>query len=317
MLHGMKCPVCGLALEEVSALCPGCGSALEATAWQPGEGRGPPRRAAGGVTAAWGKDPLGTRATQPVSVGGGAGAAPPERREAPPAPPREKVAARVLVSSVLADPIRLDESKVFRIGRDRTCDVCFPSTHVSRTHAEIFHERGQWVLEDRGSRNGTQVNGERVLKRPLRHGDRVSVGQFEVSFMELTAEELEELRGKKRDVNSDTLKLTQDEIGFFGDVKRLSVVEVVQLLGQNRKTGVLSVHEEKAPERKLTLKDGAIVHAEFGSMKGEKAVLPILRARAGRFAFRPAAEGEEEPKVTIETPTPVLLLQALEGMKPK
>ncbi|HVY62736.1 MAG TPA: DUF4388 domain-containing protein, partial [Planctomycetota bacterium] len=157
------------------------------------------------------------------------------------------------------------------------------------------------------------VNGERIFKRVLKNGDKIEIGHFELYYKELTRSELETLRGKKQGKMADTLKLTQDEIGFFGDVKRLSVLEVVQLLGQNRKTGFLVIREDKkgSPERRLALADGTIVHAEFGSLEGERAVQPILRTRAGKFAFRPTAEASG--KVTIQTPTPTLLLQAMEA----
>jgi pSer/pThr/pTyr-binding forkhead associated (FHA) protein len=241
--------------------------------------------------------------------------APPPSAEPPAAPPpaREEIAARCLLSSVLADPIRLEEGTFYRIGRDKTSDICFPSTHVSRTHAELTFEKGTWVVGDLGSKNGTLVNGERVFKRILKNGDRIEIGHFEVHYKELTKSELETLRGKKSGKLGDTLKISQDEIGFFGDVKRLSVLEVVQLLGQNRKTGVLVIREEKkgAPERRLSLVDGAIVHAEFGSLEGERAVQPILKTRTGKFAFKPSADAGG--KVTIQTPTPTLLLQAMEA----
>jgi len=271
-------------------------------------------------------DRIAARATQPISVGGAApqrrdasGAAPPPAGgdKAPvvgPAPPRDKVAARWLTSSALPGPVRLDEQKFFRIGRDRACDICFPSTHVSRTHAEVTLEKGTWVVGDLGSRNGTQVNGERVLRRTLKHGDLIQIGgHFELLYEELTAEDVAARRGKKQDVSSDTLKLSQDEIGFFGDVKRLSVVEVVQLLSQNRKTGILTIVEEKSPERRLYLLEGNIVHAEFGNASGPHIPGQILRARAGRFAFRPTPEAEVSEKRTVETPTQVLLLQAMES----
>jgi pSer/pThr/pTyr-binding forkhead associated (FHA) protein len=275
----MKCPVCGAEQPEGAGVCERCGTALDRTIVETGKLR-----------------PL----TGDEAV-------------APDAPPRADIEARCLLSSVLSTPIRLEEGSFYRIGRDRTSDICFPSTHVSRLHAEIVFERGQWAIHDLGSRNGTLVNGQRTLKRPLRDGDKIGIGHFEILYREMTRVEIEALRARKTDRQGDTLALKQDEVGFFGDVRKLSVVEVVQLLGQNRKTGILTVVEEKnAPERRLAFLEGSIIHAEFGSLEGERAVPAILRTRTGKFAFRPTTEATE--KVTVETPTSTLLFQAIEAI---
>jgi hypothetical protein len=47
---------------------------------------------------------------------------------------------------------------------------------VSSVHAAIAQEDGCWRLEDRGSRNGTFVNGKRTRAAELRHGDVVAFG---------------------------------------------------------------------------------------------------------------------------------------------
>lgn len=52
--------------------------------------------------------------------------------------------------------------KPFRIGRDDDCDVCIKDEHVSRTHAEVKFENGEWRVRDAHSSNGMFVNGQRV-----------------------------------------------------------------------------------------------------------------------------------------------------------
>ena len=47
---------------------------------------------------------------------------------------------------------------------------------MSRVHAKISTNGGATVIEDAGSKNGLLVNSERVLRRVLRDGDVVSVG---------------------------------------------------------------------------------------------------------------------------------------------
>jgi serine/threonine-protein kinase len=57
---------------------------------------------------------------------------------------------------------------------------------VSRSHAKITLENGQYFIEDLGSLNGTYVNrGKRLLqgqKTPLNHGDEIIMGRLFFSF---------------------------------------------------------------------------------------------------------------------------------------
>lgn len=63
------------------------------------------------------------------------------------------------------------------IGRQQGHTITLADALVSRNHARLVVERGQGVLTDLGSTNGTFVNGERVQgSRPLRPGDRVQIG---------------------------------------------------------------------------------------------------------------------------------------------
>lgn len=48
------------------------------------------------------------------------------------------------------------------IGRGRGCGVRLDSADVSREHADVYFQEGTWWLRDRGSRNGTTVDGHEV-----------------------------------------------------------------------------------------------------------------------------------------------------------
>jgi membrane-bound lytic murein transglycosylase D len=52
-------------------------------------------------------------------------------------------------------------SQSFRIGRRPESDVCIQDDCVSRTHAEVLFEEGEWRLRDLQSANGVFVNSER------------------------------------------------------------------------------------------------------------------------------------------------------------
>ncbi len=53
---------------------------------------------------------------------------------------------------------------------------------VSTSHARITSDGERYFLEDLGSTNGTQVNGERILSAPLRSGDRIKIGETLLVF---------------------------------------------------------------------------------------------------------------------------------------
>ncbi len=71
------------------------------------------------------------------------------------------------------------------IGRAPESDLVLDSKKVSRDHAVLTFRDGRWFLEDRGSFNGTYLNGNRLQPGsplPLRHADRITVGPEELLF---------------------------------------------------------------------------------------------------------------------------------------
>ncbi len=75
------------------------------------------------------------------------------------------------------------------IGRDAAADVSLPwDAEVSRTHALLEQVGRGWTLVDDGlSRNGSFVNGARVIgRRRLRDKDRLVFGATPVTYRETT-----------------------------------------------------------------------------------------------------------------------------------
>jgi DNA-binding winged helix-turn-helix (wHTH) protein len=69
------------------------------------------------------------------------------------------------------------------LGRGEDCLVALPSGKVSRRHARIRVVRGEAVLEDLGSKNGSYVDGRRITApTPLDDGDEVRLGSALVVF---------------------------------------------------------------------------------------------------------------------------------------
>lgn len=67
------------------------------------------------------------------------------------------------------------------IGRGPDCTVQLASAEVSREHVSVYLQDGTWWLRDRGSRNGTVVDGTRVHGAGpvrLRQGSRIVLGSL-------------------------------------------------------------------------------------------------------------------------------------------
>jgi len=69
------------------------------------------------------------------------------------------------------------------VGSAPDSDVVIGDTSVSRIHAMLRELKGQWFIEDCGSRNGTSVNGHRIASiHPLRPNDEVRLGRARLVF---------------------------------------------------------------------------------------------------------------------------------------
>jgi pSer/pThr/pTyr-binding forkhead associated (FHA) protein/tetratricopeptide (TPR) repeat protein len=71
------------------------------------------------------------------------------------------------------------------IGRAEENDLCLAEPKVSRHHARVVKEGHTFVLTDLGSANGTLVNGIRLTApHTLRHGERIAIGDAELTYQE-------------------------------------------------------------------------------------------------------------------------------------
>lgn len=134
-------------------------------------------------------------ATQLVEPDRG-GPQPAERPEVePPAPTmvyRTPAAQPVVVASAppAPEPVTLTFDGKTRsvakpklvLGRSRDADVMVPDESISRKHAEIRFEDGDYWLVDLGSTNGSRVNGKRVERARLGDGDTITLGSTEIVF---------------------------------------------------------------------------------------------------------------------------------------
>jgi DNA-binding winged helix-turn-helix (wHTH) protein len=71
------------------------------------------------------------------------------------------------------------------VGRSPSCGIWIDAGSVSREHAHIVIAQGRATVEDRGSTNGTYVNGERIAARhPVVDGTTLTFGSEKTTFRE-------------------------------------------------------------------------------------------------------------------------------------
>ncbi len=69
-----------------------------------------------------------------------------------------------------------------RLGRAATNDVVLSDDGISRAHAEVRYENGEYVVYDLDSSNGTRVDDVRVKSSPLKPGARIGLGEAVLLF---------------------------------------------------------------------------------------------------------------------------------------
>jgi adenylate cyclase len=106
---------------------------------------------------------------------------------------------------------------------------------ISRTHAKIVVDEDGIRIADLKSKNGTQVNGVPIVEAPLKDGDRILLGKFQLAFSKT-------LEGK---IVLDEDRPLSEEAGTI----IRSVGELSRLLSTtDTKGGVAAADAKKAPD---------------------------------------------------------------------
>lgn len=74
------------------------------------------------------------------------------------------------------------QQRPYVLGRFHDVDIQFQHLQVSRHHATIRPAGEEFVVEDNQSTTGTFVNGQRVDRHLLQHGDTIQIADFVIQF---------------------------------------------------------------------------------------------------------------------------------------
>lgn len=80
-----------------------------------------------------------------------------------------------------------------RVGRGEECQLVLPDERVSREQLELVHDLDGVLLTSLDTKNGVDVNNQRVAHRRLRDGDELVIGATRLLFEEPAEESIDSL----------------------------------------------------------------------------------------------------------------------------
>lgn len=139
----------------------------------------------------------------------------------------------------------LPESGKCVIGRRSSCDLVLRVDSVSREHCRIEHKDGAYWIYDNGSSNGTLLNGLRIEKAKLVHGDVITLDKVTLEYIEesdaqLSKEMIREFVVQKRPDSEGTYNAQNSLIG-----KTLKHYKVLSVIGEGGMALVYKARDER------------------------------------------------------------------------
>jgi transcriptional regulator with GAF, ATPase, and Fis domain len=116
------------------------------------------------------------------------------------------------------DVYRLVEGHCLTIGRESSNRIVVRDDRCSRRHCEVFFGPGGWLARDLGSSNGTEVNGNKIVRpTALKEGDLFKIGNSTFLFTHnisqpLSADDIESLTAVENSGKDDPDPGTRTEI---------------------------------------------------------------------------------------------------------
>lgn len=128
----------------------------------------------------------GAKGAEATNRAGGAASGEAPSREAPSREAKPRRRAQRASELLLVAPTALAGRKFMlsaetTLGRAPGCGVQIDDVRVSKLHARLFFHDGAWYLEDLGSTNGTQLDGEAVVgPTRIKRGARIQITEIEM-----------------------------------------------------------------------------------------------------------------------------------------
>lgn len=98
-------------------------------------------------------------------------------------PAKQRAYLDIMSSGGSSTVFELGEEEVI-LGRSPECGIHLSVDNVSRRHAKVSFRNEEYHIEDLNSKNGTYVNGIRIVKCVLRNNDYIEIGGLKILFNE-------------------------------------------------------------------------------------------------------------------------------------
>lgn len=225
-----------------------------------------------------------------------------------------KLALRFISGKYKGGEFVLTEGKEIVIGRSSDAEVVLMEDMVSRRHAHLVVKGDKIYLEDRGSTNGTFVNGEKVSKAVVTKGDRVLIGTSIMKVVEASEDASGQMipaatGGKRQDLSRTTMH--SGSRSMSGTIAEVPLPDLIQLFSTSKKTGTLVLTRDGVVA-KIHLDRGRLVYASLNDSPGLapiKAIYRILAWDDGTFELV-GPEPHDYPDL-IDMPTEHILMEGL------
>lgn len=200
------------------------------------------------------------------------------------------------------------------IGRDTGVDLLLVDNKVSRQHAAITTHAGQVMLHDMESRNGTFVNDRRISTSMLKVGDEIILGSSRMR-LEMTNQAMPvdgQVMIKSGAVAEESKPKSKAEVLMQGDISRIALPDLIQMLSASNKTGRLVIRSDEG-QGKIIFRDGRVCHASLDhhpEMPARKVFYRIIRWKQGKFELHATRDPKPDPLEITESTT-TLLFEAL------
>ena len=103
---------------------------------------------------------------------------------------------------------RLLKKRRYTIGRGESNDLILDDLAASREHAVLEVKSDKFYIEDRKSKNGTLLNGQRIVMQALSDGDKVQIGEYQILFVAKTEPAVK--KAKTLVTEMDTTRISSD-----------------------------------------------------------------------------------------------------------
>jgi adenylate cyclase len=201
------------------------------------------------------------------------------------------------------------------IGRSPECQIVLRDFGISRNHAKVVvTEDGAARILDLKSKNGTQVNGVQVVEAPLRDGDLILLGKFELTFSKALESKVVLDEAKPLSDEAGTIIRSVGELSRLltaapvpsaaADEKKAPVVDVLEIEKSNRILKVLTkVAETLIAVRPVEEVLQQVMEIVFEHMPADRGFLMLEdETQAGRLVpmvVRHRTPGGGEGRITV------------------